>query len=63
MSAARTATCAFVAAVLAGAVAAQSQAVAPVNVASPWVDQPPGEWSLAVNTATGKVGATLKQVR
>ena len=38
MSVARTGTCAFVAAVLAGAVPAQGQAVAPVNLASPWVE-------------------------
>src|SRR5947207_3472999 len=38
MSVARTGTCAFVAAVLAGAIAAQGQAVAPVNLASPWVE-------------------------
>src|SRR5204862_1429203 len=38
MSVARTGACVFVAAVLAGAVAAQGQAVAPVNLASPWVE-------------------------
>jgi DsbC/DsbD-like thiol-disulfide interchange protein len=38
MSAARTGTCAFVAAALAGVVSAQGQAVVPVNLASPWVE-------------------------
>src|SRR5260221_5305895 len=38
MSAARTGTCAFVAAALAGAVAAQAQAVVAVNPTSPWVE-------------------------
>jgi DsbC/DsbD-like thiol-disulfide interchange protein len=38
MSAARTAICAFVVAALAGVVAAQSQAVAPANQTSPWVE-------------------------
>ena len=32
-------------------------------VASSWTDQPPGEWSLAFNTATGKVGTSPKQVK
>jgi DsbC/DsbD-like thiol-disulfide interchange protein len=38
MSAARTGTCAFVAAALAGVAAAQGQAVAPVGPASAWVE-------------------------